>query len=77
MIKFVDIRSADIPGYRFSFWDTVKDEYVVVGGDEAWEDWAEFDEGYWHSRGDTGGVSMILERYRDLCPEWVFKKADG
>ncbi len=42
MIRFVDIRGQGT-GYRFSFWDTVTDQYICINGEQAWDDWEDFE----------------------------------
>lgn len=67
MIRFVDMRHADAAGYRFAFWDTVRDQFVAIDGWQAFETWDEFEESH------KGSGYHELERFRGLCPEWVFK----
>lgn len=71
MIRFVDLRPADIAGARFAFWDTVRDEFIKIQGATVWETWAEFLD-YATSFVD---VDFII-RLRGLCPEWVHEKPD-
>ena len=72
MIRFVDMRAADIVGHRFAFWDTVVDRFVNVAGDVAWETWKEFIEAADFEQEDCGKTVQI-DRFRKLCPEWVDK----
>lgn len=62
MKRFVDVRRAET-GWRFAWYCTVKDCFEVHGGQQAWDTFDEFAEMY---KGDE------LERYRGLCPKWVF-----
>lgn len=64
MIKFVDMRSSDAKGYRFSFWDTNDDRYVEFDGEQAWYDWDDFS--------IDGKHSKELRKFRSKCPGWVF-----
>jgi hypothetical protein len=66
MKRFVDIRGQGI-GYRFSFWDTSVDRFMDIDGTQAWDGWDDFSEDV---RRDGKGIE--LQRYRGLCPEWVF-----
>jgi hypothetical protein len=68
MKRFVDIRHADISGYRFAWWDTVVDSFETHSGNMAWEHWQDFADDH---RGDD------LERYRALCPQWAMVTIDG
>lgn len=67
MIRFIDIRDQGT-GYRFSFWDTVRDEYIGTSNEYAWDTWEEFRELNLFD-------SQKYERCKRLCPEWVFHEA--
>jgi len=73
VIRFVDIRGADIAGCRFSFWDTVKDRYIGVPGEWAWETFEQFEEAL-ESYFDVLGHNKaeLVERCKDLAPWWAF-----
>jgi len=62
MKRFVDLRGQDI-GEQFAWWDTVIDTFESFGGEQTFDTWDEFVETY---------DGAELERYRDLCPSWVF-----
>ena len=71
MIRFIDIRNQGT-GFRFSFWDTIVDEFIEIDTEYAWDDWEDFLE-------VAKLVSIkkdVIERYRTLCPEWVFNKEE-
>lgn len=36
MIRFVDLRPADIAGVRFAFWNTVHSKFEEFYGEQAW-----------------------------------------
>lgn len=63
MIRFVDLRSADIEGHRFTFWNTVTDTFVCYSGTQAWDTWDEFID-------DFDDINIM--RYWNLCPSWIF-----
>jgi hypothetical protein len=63
MKRFIDLRECGT-GYRFAFWDTIKDEFESHGGDMAWYSFNDFEFCY-------GGTE--IDRYRILCPDWVFE----
>jgi hypothetical protein len=71
MIRFVDLRTCDIPKVRFAFWNTVEDRFVVIGNDQAWDDWDDFVESAYDCK------NVLLRRYKYLCPPWAFKKRYG
>ena len=65
MIRFVDIRNQGT-GYRFTFWNTVINQFVKIGTVFAWENWNDF-------LSYVGSLdSEEMDRYKSLCPEWVF-----
>ena len=64
MKRFVDLRGQDI-GSKFAWYDTVTDKFESFSGDQVFDTWDDFVFVY---DGDE------LERYRGLCPLWVFKK---
>jgi hypothetical protein len=63
MKRFVDLRGQKT-GYKFCWFDTVRDEFEFFSGSQCFDSWIEFEEGYEGSE---------LERYKGLCPEWVFE----
>ncbi len=44
MKRFVDLRPAEIAGYRFAFWCTVENRFEEFSGDTAWGTLEEFRE---------------------------------
>lgn len=74
MIRFIDMRGADIPGCRFAFWNTATDSFVALVT-QAWDTWAEFESEYQTDAGTTFSNSYPLERFKALCPPWVFAPA--
>jgi hypothetical protein len=72
MIRFVDMRAADIAGSRFAFWNTVTGRFVYNNDEAAWDTWADFEEANRASLED-GRDPDPLERFKGLCPSWVFE----
>lgn len=72
MIRFVDMRAADIAGSRFAFFDTVKDRFVQKAGEHAWETWGDFEEVC--GMVDPDDDQHPIDRFRGLCPAWVFDR---
>lgn len=68
MIRFVDIREAEIEGHRFAFWCTVNDEWIKLGGYEAWDDWADFRQTFMI---EYGPDTERYRRYLSLAPGWT------
>lgn len=71
MKRFIDLRGQHT-GYRFAWWDTVRDCFDDNDGDWAWDTWQEFEESYCL---DGGPVfrEETLARYRSLTPAWAFE----
>lgn len=67
MIRFVDLRPADIVGFRFAFWDTVENRFVEFNGDQAWETMWDFQDSC--RSGDA--VESFARRLTGLAPEWA------
>lgn len=63
MKRFIDLRG-QYTGYRFAWWDTVRDEFESFSGDQAWDTWGEFVEVC---------SPEAQERYKRLCPMWAFE----
>ncbi len=61
MKRFIDLRGQEA-GYRFAWYDTVRDEFEQHSGEMAWDTFGEFAEAY---QGDD------LTRYRGLTPAWA------
>lgn len=72
MIRFVDMRAADIAGSRFAFWNTTTDSFVPLIG-YAWDTWAEFEEEYQEEHTVRFSNNYPLERFKALCPPWAFE----
>ena len=70
MIRFVDMREADIAGIRFAFWDTVTDSFIKadVDGSTAWDNWAEFEDLF-------SDETENLQRFKRLLPAWAFESS--
>jgi hypothetical protein len=62
MKRFVDLRTTDV-GWRFAWWDTVRDEFESHSHSMAWDSFDEFLEDF---DGDDP------DRYRRLTPDWAF-----
>ena len=74
MKRFVDLRETEAP-WRFAFWDTVYDVFETHNGDMAWDTWAQFETCLATDAGLPAPCWLAdeLERYRVLCPDWVFE----
>ena len=68
MIKFIDLRGSDT-GKRFAFLDTVTNKFVRIAGSQAWNTWDEISPYFKDFENDD----YFLERFKALCPEWVFQ----
>lgn len=68
MIRFVDLRPADIVGHNFAFWDTVRDRFFEIDGIQAWETWKEFHE---EATDDPVLWQQDQDRLEGLMPEWT------
>lgn len=72
MMRFVDLRPADIAGKRFAFWDTVHDRFEEFNGDQAWGTLLEL-----HYSCQQGGViEAHVKRLTGLMPDWVHEPWD-
>jgi hypothetical protein len=67
MKRFIDLRGQHT-GYRFAWWDTVRDCFDNYDGDEAWDTWADFAESV-----TMENIGHTLDRYRRLTPAWAFE----
>lgn len=72
MIAFVDMRSCEIAGARFAFYNTVPDKFVELDGNQAWHCWTEFNRDFQIHNPETGIIYKDIERFKGLCPAWVF-----
>jgi len=65
MVRLIDIREQNT-GYSFAFFDTVKDKFITLGGNQVWNNRSEFLE--------SGSISdPLFNRCLSLVPDW----ADG
>lgn len=69
MIRFVDMRKADIAGVRFGFWDTVTDSMLVVDGEQGWETTEDL--------ATCTAAPGLLDRLFGLCPNWTASVTDS
>ena len=70
MIRFVDLRPAEIAGVRFAFWDTVRDRFVQgLAGEQGWGTWREFVEDM--PGRITGTPHDCTDRFLGLVPFWA------
>jgi hypothetical protein len=75
MKRFIDLRGQDT-GYRFAWWDTIVNEFESWATDRAWNTWADFAESAAIACGGADRVDADdLDRYRRLCPAWVFEES--
>jgi len=72
MKRFIDLRDAET-GWRFAWWCTVKDRFELHSGEMAWDTWEEFAEAFDPDEVEDRARNPDIERYRALCPEWVFQ----
>jgi len=63
MKRFINLKGQHV-GFKFAWWDTIRDEFECFKGWYAFNTWEEFKDVY---NGDE------IERYKSLCPKWVFK----
>lgn len=69
MIRFIDLRKAQIAGGRFAFFDTVTDTFITDDmGDQTWDTVGEFTENY--------RSNEELDRFIKLIPKWAEKVID-
>ena len=66
MIRFVDIRDQGT-GYRFAFFDTVRDEFVKIGGDQVWDDKSDLLDSL------ESDPSIDKSRFIGLMPKWAIE----
>ena len=62
MKRFIDLRGQHT-GFRFAWYDTVYDAFEKFAGEQAFDYWEDF---------ESVCPEAEQERYKSLCPEWVF-----
>jgi len=67
--RFIDIRGQGT-GYRFAWYDTIKDEFEEFEAQQAWDTWDDF-------AAVCPPEKFDQERYKCLCPNWVFEPYTG
>ena len=68
MLRFVDLRHADIAGANFAFFNTVNDRFIELGGEQSWDTWAEFVE-TWQEFATDGQKQHDFARFQQLMPD--------
>ena len=66
MIRFIDIRNQGT-GYRFAFWDTVTNSFLMFDGDQGFENRDDFEDAWLNSN----KKALNLNRLKSLCPKWA------
>ena len=64
VIRFIDLRGQST-GHNFAWFDTMRDIFSSFNGEVAFDTWDDF---------CMKCAFINIERYKALCPEWVFKK---
>jgi len=67
MIRFIDLRGQGT-GSRFAFYDTVRDHFLELEGEQAWDVFLEFAE--------VCDNANLRQRCKRLCPPWAFEKEE-
>lgn len=70
MKRFIDLRGQHT-GYRFAWWDTVRDCFDEYAGDQAWDTWDEFLDSV--RADDLLRVEYVSDRLSPLVPAWAFE----
>lgn len=63
MKRFIDLRGQGT-GYRFAWYDTIRDEFEEFSTEQVWDTWDDF---------FLVCPAGKQERYKSLCPAWAFK----
>lgn len=73
MIVFVDLRFSGLSGYRFSYWDKIRDKFIEISGECAWDSFEDFEyDLIRHNRqSDRGNTIWVVDRFRTVTPEWA------
>lgn len=71
MIHFINIKEENIPGAKFAFLDTITNKFITLLDVQYWECWMEFEHDF---QCDISNTFKDIERFKKLCPEWVFEK---
>lgn len=76
MIRFIDVRNQET-GYRFAFFDTVRDKFCEFGGDQVWDSMEDFKWSF--SVSVTEGLisSSEIDRFVGLMPDWALGGDEG
>ena len=69
MIKFIDLRKTKNP-YKFSFWNTATNRYLMYSGHEAWNDQESF-VGDFERCKIEGFADYPLNRFLSIMPKWT------
>jgi len=69
MIRFCDLREADIAGGRFAFFDTVTNRFIELEDEQAFETWEDVLD-------CSKGEEAFVDRLEQLCPVWVYDPED-
>ena len=80
MIRFVDLRGQGI-GRIFTFWDTSIDKIIEYNDNSHWNNWEEFKNDFIKHFGAEAQLTIEgtkrLQRFKSLCPSWVFEVDDA
>lgn len=68
---WVDEEDLEMPR-QFAWYDTTIDKFETFVDQQVWESWADFEKDALDSIKEDGRYNLDIERYRRLCPSWVF-----
>lgn len=72
MIRFIDIGKQvgldEEWGREFCFWNTVTDRFIEFAGHQMWRSWEDFREDYEYEK----TLPYPIERFKNVCPDWIF-----
>lgn len=76
MIRFCDLGDqiyCDGESRSFAFNDTTTDSFINLNGSETFDSWQVFEDCWKAEYIDRDPGTYTLDRFRNLCPQWVFQ----
>lgn len=78
MIRFIDLGKQmgldEVWPREFCFYTTITSHFVRLADEDIFRSWDEFEAHYNTELMEYGQVAWELDRFRALCPAWVFCK---
>ncbi len=69
MLRFIDLTGQITSGFEFAWYDTVRDKFLTVDGEQTWDCWEDFER---DAKEDSNFPPLHMDRFKSLFPKDKF-----